>query len=254
MSTISTSSLTTDLAAIGVRAGDRVMVHASYKSLKVTDPEVIIQALLAALGPRGTLLMPALSYLQQPRLVHDTRSTPACVGFLPEYFRTRPGTRRSLHPTHSVCAIGADVGDWLDDHVHDTTPCGEQSPFHKLLERGGKILMLGCGLKPNTTMHAIEEYVTPPYLFRDPVVYTITDAGGRTFEKQYTPHNFAGVAQRYDRVAGILHGDDLISGTVGQAHCHLLNAAALLTSALACLRQDAYYFVDSQSPPILSAR
>jgi aminoglycoside 3-N-acetyltransferase len=220
------------------------MVHSSFKALGIADPESIIQALLDVIGRQGTLLMPALSYLQQPRWMHDTRTTPSCVGFLSEYFRTRSGTRRSLHPTHSVCAVGADVGDWLDDHLLDSTPCGEHSPFHKLLQRQGKILMLGCGLKPNTTMHAIEELVVPPYVFGEPVVYTITDSSGHVFTKTYTPHNFTGVRQRYERVAAILDGEHLRSGSVGHAASFLIDAAALCAQALACLRRDPFHFVD----------
>ena len=53
----------------------------------------------------------------------------------------------------------------LCDHVQDNTPCGQNSPFNRLIENAGKILMIGCGLTPNTTMHAVEEYVRPPYLF-----------------------------------------------------------------------------------------
>ena len=176
--------------------------------------------------------------------MHDTRSTPSCVGFLPEYFRTRCGARRSLHPTHSVCGLGAHLDDWLGDHSLDSTPCGPHSPFSKLVRRGGRILMLGCGLRPNTTMHAIEEMAPPPYLFGSPVDYTITDGDGRVFAKTYTPHGFDGVVQRYDRVAGILSDRALRSGTVGRAAAFLIDAAALGEQALARLRQDPYFFVD----------
>jgi aminoglycoside 3-N-acetyltransferase len=220
------------------------MVHSSFKSLGITDAETIIQALLDVIGERGTLLLPALSYLQQPPLVHDTRTTPTCVGYLTEYFRTRPGVSRSLHPTHSVCAIGASVHELLDDHGDDITPCGEHSPFHKLLHRGGKILMLGCGLRPNTTMHAIEEYTKPPYLFGDPLIYTITDSSGRTYQKQYIHHGFKHYIQRYDRAEAILDAAQLRRGTVGAATSFLIDSHALYTQALIQLQRDPFYFVD----------
>src|SRR5689334_11642001 len=102
---ISQESLTDDLRALGLQPGDVVMVHSSFRALGIADPELIIGALLGALGDAGTLLMPGLSFRQQPPTVHDTRSTPVCVGFLPEHFRTRLGTARSLHPTHSVCGF-----------------------------------------------------------------------------------------------------------------------------------------------------
>src|SRR3954454_14179811 len=99
---INLASLTHDLHTIVLQSRDVVLVHASYRSLGINHPETLIQALLQVIEDSGTLLFPALSYRQTPPTVHNTRTTPSCVGFLPEYFRVRPGTRRSLHPTHSV--------------------------------------------------------------------------------------------------------------------------------------------------------
>jgi aminoglycoside 3-N-acetyltransferase len=243
-SMIDPASLAHDLRAIGLRRGEILLVHSSYRSLGIDHPETLIQALIQVIDDTGTLLLPALSYCQQPPTVHNTQTTPSCVGFLAEYFRARPGTRRSLHPTHSVCGIGARIGELLSDHGDDTTPCGPRSPFHKLLHCGGKILMLGCGLRPNTTMHAIEEYIRPPYLFGEPLTYTLTDAAGVTFEKTYTPHDFAGFVQRYDRVAALLDDRQLVLGRVGTAPAYLIDAQALYQHALAQLKRDAYFFVD----------
>ena len=39
--------------------------------------------------------------------------------------------------------------------------------------------MLGCGLQPNTSMHAIEEMVKPPYLFGPPLTYHLVLADGK---------------------------------------------------------------------------
>lgn len=236
-------SLAHDLRALGLRPGATVMVHAAFRALGVRDPELVILALLDVLGDRGTLLMPALSWLQEPPDVHDTRATPSCVGFLPEYFRTRPGTRRSLHPTHSVSGVGARAAELLQVHRVDTTPCGPHSPFTAIL-RGGAILFLGCGLRPNTAMHAVEEHNPPPYLFGPPRPYTITDEHGQTFRRVYTPHGFAGVTQRYDRVADLLAPPALRSGRVGAADAFLLDGPALLDAALAALRHDPFFFVE----------
>lgn len=245
--TITATQLSEDLEAIGVRRGDLLLVHSSFRSVGTSDPELLIGALCDAIGEAGTLLMPALTWAQRPREIHDARSTPGCVGFLPEYFRQRAGTRRSLHPTHSVCAIGARAADLLGDHFRDETPCGPRSPFNKLLHQGGKILMLGCGLGPNTTMHAIEEHALPPYVFGDPLVYTITDLEGRTFQKEYITHGFNGIEQRYDRVADLLAPPHLRRGPVGAADSYLIDAPALFEMAMAAMRQDPFTFVDQEA-------
>jgi aminoglycoside 3-N-acetyltransferase len=232
------------LRTLGLRSGDSVLVHSAFKSLGIQDPEEILHALLAVLGPSGVLLMPALSYNQQPPHLHDTRHTRSCVGFLSEYFRTRTGTLRSLHPTHSVCALGARAPSMLERHLEDATPCGPHSPFRRLMEGDGKILMLGCGLRPNTAMHAIEELAPPPYLFGPEREYIITDGEGRVFRKRYRTHDFSGYEQRYERVADLLRDDQLRTSYVGDAWCHLLNAAALKECALAKLREDPLFFVE----------
>src|ERR1051326_2272897 len=145
--------LQAQLECLGLQCGDVVLVHSSFKSFGIPNPEEIVRALLDVIGPGGTLLMPALSYRQEPAHTHDTRRTPSCVGFLTEYFRKRTGTIRSLHPTHSVCGAGSRAQELLADHGRDDTPCGAHSPFNILTETGGKILLIGCGLRPNTTMH-----------------------------------------------------------------------------------------------------
>jgi len=245
------SRLVSQLHDLGVEAGDQLMVHSSFRSLKVDDPEIVVLSLLEALGPEGTLLMPALSYMQQPDHIHDARKTPSCVGHLSEYFRVRQGTLRSIHPTHSVCAVGPGAVELLDYHILDKTPCGLNSPFNLLLHRKGKILMLGCGLVPNTSMHAIEEYVRPPYLFgSQPKVYTITDSSGDTFRKAYIPHSFRDTSQRYDRVSEILETPALRVGKVGAATCHLIKAEALFQAVLEKLNQDPFYFVMPTRNPV----
>src|SRR5215217_3075735 len=100
---IDLASLAHDLRAIGLRRGDVVLVHSSYRSLGIDHPDTLIQALIEAIGATGTLLLPALSYRQTPPTVHNTLTTPSCVGFLAEYFRTRPGPQRSLHLTPRRC-------------------------------------------------------------------------------------------------------------------------------------------------------
>jgi aminoglycoside 3-N-acetyltransferase len=244
-------SLTDDLASLGVREGGVLLVHSSYKSLGPLGggPAEVIRGLQEALGTHGTLLMPALSYAavtpEQP--VFDVRATPSCVGIIPETFRRTPGVLRSMHPTHSVCASGPRARELLARHGSDTTPCGPGSPFRAVPSAGGQILMLGCGLRPNTSMHAVEELVVPPYLFGEQLTYTLVGEDGRQARKAYKTHGFVGWEQRYDRIQRLLGAPDLRAGMVLDAECYLLEAARLLASALEALRRDPLFFVDPLS-------
>jgi aminoglycoside 3-N-acetyltransferase len=192
--------------------------------------------------------MPALSYetVNASRPVFDVLATPSCVGALTEYFRTRPGTLRSVHPTHSVSGSGPRAADLLGEHALDRTPVGPHSPFARLPEVGGQLLFLGCGLRPNTSMHGIEEHVIPEYLFGDELDYHILLPGGQQRSMRVRRHNFRGWQQRYDRIEQIME-TGLTQGRVLQASCTLLDAAALWQAALAKMRAEPLFFVDRSS-------
>jgi aminoglycoside 3-N-acetyltransferase len=241
-----------DSLVAGIRPGGLLLVHSSLRALGPVPggAETVIQGLLEALGPDGTLLMPALSYArvtpEQPWF--DVRLTPSNVGAIPETFRTRPGTLRSIHPTHSVCGVGRLAAELLDRHIEDRTPCGLRSPFHLLPEYDGQILMLGCGLRPNTSMHAVEELVEPPYLFGGSLAYRLVGWDWGMTEAVYRVHDFRGWQQRYDRVAEVLDKPSLRRGRVLAAEVYLIEAAAMWQAALTALHRDPLYFVERKEP------
>lgn len=242
------SNLSNQLRDLGVRPGGVLLVHSSLRSLGPLEggAEAVILGLLDALGPHGTLLLPALSYASvgPGSPVFDLHQTPACVGALPEYFRTRPGTLRSIHPTHSVCGSGSLAAELLGGHELDSTPVGPHSPFARLPGLEGQILFIGCGLRPNTSMHGVEELAVPPYLFATTSQYTIRLDEGREFTMTVRSHNFAGWAQRYERIAALLNEPALRQGNVLMATCHLVEAAALWSVALKAMQQAPLYFVE----------
>jgi aminoglycoside 3-N-acetyltransferase len=243
------TQLTDDLLQLGVVPGGALMVHASLKSLGEVEggAETVIRALLNAVGAEGTLLMPALSYatVDEDNPCFDQQKTPSCVGALPEYFRLRRGTLRSIHPTHSVSAYGKNAESLLKDHQLDSTPCGVHSPFYRLREAGGQILMLGCGMQSNTSMHAIEEVAKVPYLLKNAVEYNIIHADGSTGIMAVRRHNFTGhYLQFYDRLEPLLPDKALKTGMVLKAHCHLMDCRLMWETALNKMNESTLYFVE----------
>lgn len=236
-----------DLTTLGVECGDTIFVHSSLRSLGYLPggAESAVQAFILALGADGTLLMPGFSYstVTRDNPVFDVNNTPVCVGALPEYFRTRRGTLRSINPTHSVLGIGAKASALLADHELDDTPCGEHSPLRKLRDTGGKILFLGCGLKPNTSMHAVEELIRPEYLFAEKVAYRIILNDDHECCIGNYRHKFSGWSQEYQRAAQLLSPQALQHGKVLAADAYLMDACTLWTKALDALRQDPFAFV-----------
>jgi aminoglycoside 3-N-acetyltransferase len=239
-----------ELLAAGLSAGGAVLVHASLSAFGGVPegPETVIKGLLRALGAGGTLLMPALSYryVDSNQPVFDVSRTPSCVGAIPEFFRLRLGTRRSVHPTHSVCGVGSEVDRYLGDHQKDDTPCGPHSPYRRLRELGGQVAFLGCGLRPNTSMHGVEEIAEPPYLFGGFVDYTAILPDGRHLDLRCRRHGFPGWSQRYDRVGPLMPDGKIRQAQVLEATVHVLDCSAMWAVALEAMAGDLYCFVEKR--------
>ena len=239
-----------DLRKLGVENGDCILIHSSLRSLGVFEnrAETLLRALLNAVGNDGTLAMPSLSYEQITKEdpFFDVKETASCVGGFTNFFRKQPGVIRSLHPTHSVCAIGKHAEKLTSQHHLDRTPCGEYSPFQILKQLQGKILFVGTGLKPNTSMHGIEELSRPEYLLGDEVEYTLRDTNGVETKKTYITHNFKGWEQRYDRVPDVLNTSDYSIGKIREADAYLIEASPLWDKAHARIKQVPLYFVDKK--------
>jgi aminoglycoside 3-N-acetyltransferase len=174
------SSLTSDLAGLGVESGTIVMAHSSLGRIgwTVGGPVVVVRALLDVLGPDGTLVMPAESpqmadpsnwndervriewhdAIREHLPVFDPRTTPTTMGAIPESFRTYPGTRRSNHPLVSVCANGHRAEDITAEHSLEFCE-GRGTPFEKLYDLDSCTLLLGVGFNRCTSLHYAESLV-----------------------------------------------------------------------------------------------
>lgn len=155
------------LDAAGIEQGDRLILHSSLRSVGRTEggPATVINAILATLGPTGTLMAPTFTY-SLPAWKHDPfhhQYSQARTGAIPEYMRNRADAIRSFHPTHSVTVIGAEAKHVADGHLA-ATPLGKESPFGKMAERNAKILMLGTRQDTNSSLHLCEVLADLPYI------------------------------------------------------------------------------------------
>ncbi len=153
------------LGKLGVRNGDTVLLHSSFKRSNGFrgSPEAIIEIFLRAVGSEGNLLMVSLPYLCSTyeylttRKCFDVRHTASQMGLISEIFRRRPNVLRSLHPTHPVLAYGPKARWIVAGHEECLAPCGAGTPFEKLLLLGGKVTFFDAPFRTLTFFHYLED-------------------------------------------------------------------------------------------------
>jgi aminoglycoside N3'-acetyltransferase len=252
-----------ELASLGVKPGDLLMVHASLRKLGLArtsygegGAEAFLGALDAAVGPDGTLLMVlgaeyAMDWVnlrpeaERAALLADTpafdyRNAPVLpeVGWLAEAFRRRPGTIVSDNPSGRFGARGARAAELLAGAPwHDYY--GPGSPLQKLCEWGGRILRLGAGPDTVTALHYAEYLADLPDKRRTRWDYVLAGDG---LAGDRGPHHFytaclddsAGIARwdGEDYFAVILNAYLALGrhreGMVGEAASELIDAADIV--------------------------
>lgn len=244
--------------SLGIGSGSSILMHSSYKSLGKLEEGAkgFYEILMELIGVNGNLVVPTLSYdcvLNRPKVEFNSKNTPSCVGYLTEYFRTEiSDTRRSLHATHSCTIWGKDKDILTAGHEKDCTPVGENSPFSKFPQLGGKILFLGSHPDHNTSMHGVEETIEEkPFIdFTIKTDYILYDEYGKKIIVPSYKHRFErdnGIyEQRYGRILSVLDSNDYQEGMILDAHCYLVDARALWKTGHRIVEKDPYYFVEFQ--------
>jgi aminoglycoside 3-N-acetyltransferase len=243
-------------ASLGVRPGAALMLHTSVRAVGpvMGGPNTIIQALLDALTPQGTLLM-YVGWQDIPDYTHELSEAERAVylaehppfdpatsravrenSILAEFLRTWPGAVRSRNPEMSVAAVGAQAELVTADHPLNYG-YGAGSPLEKLITLDGQVLMLGAPLDTLTLLHYAENrarmrhkrvihYQVPIVQNGQTVWIDIEDFDtGET----HGDYSFEGIAKAY-----LATGGGRI-GKVGDAQSYLFSAPDLTAFAIAWL-------------------
>lgn len=175
---ISRDALVHQLEALGLRAGDVVMTHASMRKVGLVEGggRSLLEAQLAVVGREGTLLMVLSADEDEP---FDAQKTPVDVedmGILAEVFRTYPGVQVSDHPADRFGAIGKHAEELLKPMpLHDYH--GPGSPLERLFHLGGRVLRLGANPDTVTLTHYAEYLADVPNKIRVSRRYVRADTG-----------------------------------------------------------------------------
>lgn len=240
------NSLKADLRSLGLKPEDTVLIHSSMKSLGKIDggAEGFLQTLAEFFEP-GLLAFPTLSWdlvnFRQP--VFSVRDTPCTTGLLPELFRRFPGVCRSLHPTHSMAALGNDAKSFLEGHEKFDSPCHRNSPWGRLYDLEAKILFIGVSISCNTFLHGVEEWLpVPDMLTEDAENLVVYDYSGNRIEVASRRHS-GDHSAFYNRVEGLFRENGALSeGKLGDARALVLQAKAAGDLVYALLQHNPLFF------------
>lgn len=247
--------LADDLCTLGLRTGDALLVHSSLSAIGFVDggATTVVRAILEVIGPTGTLVAPTFQKGSEHVLVRtgvrfDTRTAPSEMGAISEAVRRWPGALRSLSPTHCLAAVGPGAATLLAGHEQCRVSVGHGSPFERLVQGGGRILLLGVGHGSNTTLHYVENTGGAPSVCRECFEPVVIDADGREWVVPTHPH-MPGLKRRYERADEVLTAAGAQrQGRVGKAPARLVEAGPMAACLGERLRQDPLFLIEVFNP------
>jgi len=254
----SRDQLAAGFCALGVRAGDTIMLHASVRAVGrvAGGPDQIHLALRDALTPDGTLMMYAscpehydeigrgnLTADEERELLEKLPPFEAATarsqrdnGALVELFRTWPGSIVNAHVARFV--VWGKQAQYLISQQPWSYAFGRGSALERFAAVGGRILLLGSDHDTVTFLHYAEHigdfpgkrvarYRVPieengSRVWREMEEYDTADAGAHA---NFPPRFFARIVDSYLTRAGNT------GGRVGDAESFLLDARGLLEFA-----------------------
>ena len=249
---ITRNDIVAGLRRVGIAPGDLVFFHTSLRSFgdRIEDGvEGLIDATLEAVQPGGTIAAP--THLGPSPEPFDPARSPVSpgMGVAPQALAARPEGRRSLHPTHSAAAIGAEA-DWLVEGHEAAGAVGPGSPLDKLrLRPEGKVVLYGVGLNRMTLIHLAESRAPAPYIgvpFREgrPDKALVVKEG-KIIEVSLAQNPGCsagfGAAERPLREAGLIRETQ-----IGAARVWAIAAGAAVDVAIGLVRRDGAFLL---APP-----
>jgi aminoglycoside 3-N-acetyltransferase len=238
---INKQKLIENLLLIGLKKGDSVLVHSSMSKIGFVNggPETVIKALTEVIGNEGTLLFPTFPAKGRNKdhleinPFFDIKNTPSQMGAITEHFRKMKGVLRSFHPTDPIAALGPLAEYYTNSHYDQLTPYNANSPFRKLCEKNGKILMLGTTLNGAcTNLHTLEDAVDFIFPVYDNKIYEVKmrDEKGNETSMRTKVHNPVYSAKRdCDALKPMFEREGvLVNGKIGEANSMLIDAKRML--------------------------
>lgn len=246
-------SLIRDLRNSGINPKGTLLVHSSMKAMGECENrgDTVIDAFIEFMQD-GLLIFPTHTWddINEKHNIYDPLTEPSCVGVLTNLFRKRKGVLRSLHPTHSLAAIGKDAEEFIKGEELTRTPCSRNGCYGKLYDRRAQILFLGCNLSKNTFLHCVEEWNNiPDRLAETTQELFVKTADGLISCPQYRHHSSVGdVSENYIKMEEAFIKTGMAKYCkIGNARSVLCEAAGVADLVSHCLRKKLDLFSNCEA-------
>lgn len=243
-----------DIKKAGIEDDDVLMIHSSLRSVGkiVGGAENLVKAFKDSLT-NGLLIFPTHTWasIQKDDMIFDVNESVSCVGALTNVARCMEGFKRSMHPTHSVCAYGKGRDEYLSLDMNAKTPCSPNGCFGSLKEMNAKILFLGAPLSKNTFIHSIEEEMDVPDRFTSHI-YHFRSKDNENIKDFYMPRHYstksAHISDHYEKLLPIMLGHNIAKKVyIGNSISYLVDAKKCHSMVKEMLSNDIHAFDDFES-------
>ena len=240
---------------LGVKEGDTLLVHSSYKSLGEVDggPQTVIRALEAALGTDkdGTLIMPTFNFDFNKGVPWDVRKTRSKMGALTEVVRTDLRAKRVFHPFYSFAVLGKHAE--MLGSLRYKSSYERNSVFGKLRDLDGKIMVIGLSYNDSMTFfHHIEQMEGVDYRFLKQFTGEVTDENGNTYTDTFemlVRDIDKGVMTMVDPMGALMEESGIIkSAKIGEADVKLMKANEVYEFTAREMKRDPHllYYIEKK--------
>jgi aminoglycoside 3-N-acetyltransferase len=228
-------------------SGQDVVVHGTPAAFGLSndDASQVCEALIEAVGSRGTLLIPTFTHLDTllgdaPSPVPFYANLPVSDvnGVLGEAFRSLAGVVRSNHPSHSFAAHGQKAALVLSTQ-RDNNPLG---PIKKLNVLRGQALLLGTTLRSCTALHLAEEAAPAAFLARKTAM-RINAAG---YRERVILEQVPGCSDAFDRLEERLDPAQVVSSELAAGRARKIPIRYVVRLAATALADDASALICSR--------
>ena len=268
------------LDAVGLQRGDKIIVHSALSAFGRVDggPDAVVDLLLEQVGPEGTVVFPTftgdtiisailggaggasgavilpdvgdvdLSDMRHPRIEHIN------TGAVPKAARRRPDFAKSNHPLYSIAGKGPLMPRLIAANEKYIFPSQADKDLYLLAMAGGKVLLLGCDLISNSSIHLISEFAELDYKVQDRPYWKMTVdeflALPRARQAEllrihcgmYLSYD---IKKRYDRIEELLRqANGLRLTQVGSAQIRLIDTQIMLRVGLEAVRRNPWLLAD----------